>query len=175
MKLVQNRIFSQAAKGFTLIELLVVIVLVGIIATMGVLNLTHWLADREAKQEIQVLHDQISRLMDDAVISQRTLAIKVYPDSIKIYERNEEGWQESLRHKQNQNAMQLSEGIVLSLLQENGKSLASAKGDDLSDLIYLGLDGRVSPYRLRVEDKTTYCDLVGDIAGNIQQADCQKK
>lgn len=162
----------KRANGFTLIELLVVIVLIGIIATMGVLNLTNWLSEREAKQEVQVIRDQIRILMDDAVISQLTLALRIYPDYIKIYERIDDGWQESLRNQKGE--ITLSKGITLNLLNLDAPKQRLSQGEEQVGMIYLGSDGRVSPYWLRVEDSNYYCDLQGDIAGNIKMLDCQR-
>lgn len=161
-------------RGFTLIELIVVILLIGIIASMGVSNLAGWLAERGAKQEAQVLRDQIRALMDDAVISQLTLALKIYPDHIRIYERKDDGWQDSLRNAK-QGKIGLGQGIRLGLVEPDGSLPSPTSEKEPIEMIYLGSDGRTTPYRLRVEDTGFYCDISGDIAGNMQLLDCVKK
>lgn len=161
--------------GFTLIELIVVILLVGIIASMGMANLTDWVTAREAKQEVQVLRDKIRVLMDDAVISQMTLALKIYPDYIKIYEHKDGGWQDSLRNGE-QGKIGFGQGIRLGLVSPDGALLdltTSGKGE--MEMVYLGSDGQTSLYRLRVEDADTYCDIGADMAGNLELFDCVKK
>ncbi len=171
MKHLVRPIHPNNVKGFTLIELLVVIVLIGIIATMGVLNLTHWLAERDAHQEVKLLRKHIHAWADEAVTQQLTLAIKVNADHLKLYEQTQSGWRESPRHRK---IIETSRGISLVLLNPDKPSSRLSDQDAKRDMIYLGSDGRVSPYTLRVQDQQFHCDLEGDLAGNIKLPDCQK-
>ena len=164
---------SNRQTGFTLIELLVVVAIIGIVTTLLTVNIGSWLNTPNTEAEAKRLIINIHGLLDQAVISQIHLGLVVKQREIVIYQRQDEEWQ-ALQVPQ-ASSFVISEGIKL-LAPVTTPPPATAEGEPAQPpiTIHLGTDGRMTAYRLGIEDGETRCYLVMNSAGGIQVDDCER-
>lgn len=164
---------SNRQAGFTLIELLVVVAIIGIVTTLLTINLSTWLNTSNTESEAKRLMIKIHGLLDQAMISQSHLGLVVKQKEILIYQQQEDEWQ-ALSAPQ-PSSIQVSEGVEL-LAPVQAPPPVTAKDEPVqpSITLHLGTDGRMTAYRLGIEDGETRCYLVMNRAGGIQVDDCER-
>jgi type II secretion system protein H len=166
--------FPQQTKqtGFTLIELLVVVAIIGIVTTLITFNIGNWINTKQTKTEAQRLIVEIQALLDQAVISQTPIGLVIKSHEIEIYSQQDNQWETPKPPAPE--SIVISEGIKLLAPIYTTQPSADAEDQPKQPLItlYLGTDGRISPYRLGIEDSETRCYLAINQAGGIEITDC---
>ena len=163
---------QQRQTGFTLIELLVVVAIIGIVTTLLTVNIGAWFHTKQPKDEAQRLKVEIQGLLDQAVISQTHLGLVVKPDEIWSYQQQEDTWQAPKTPEPS--AITVSDGIKLlaPIYKQPPPTPEGEEPAQPSISIHLGTDGRMTSYRLGMEDGQTRCYLAINYAGGMQVTDC---
>ena len=139
------------SSGFTLLEVLVVLLVIGVMATMGLLSLGRSDADAVINVEARRVSAIIQLARQEAILNARYLGLSFSELGYKFYKLGDEGWRlitddNDLRQRKFTNGVKSSfeEPLVLTTANQ-----ASGEGEnDLEPQIIFYSSGEMTPFKV---------------------------
>ncbi len=142
----------HSLQGFTLLEVLVVILMIGIILGIAVISLPQSSHDQLAT-EAERLNALITLASQEAVISNRQMALDFTPDGYRFLAQSDKGdWQTLTSGALHPRT--LADGLQLDVTLEGLRLQLNQQSKDSAGLIYLLSSGEISPFEVTLETTT---------------------
>lgn len=153
-----SRASARASAGFTLLEILVVVVVVGLLASIAVLNMGSGAQLRDLKNDAQALYLNLQAASDQAVLDNEEIGL-VLADSgyyMAVYDEDKGLWQPGSGRLFDHHSV--PDWEALSLIQQQSKDgrqrhLPAAQGNKIHPDLVMFSSGETTPFEIHVQKK----------------------
>ena len=157
-RITSSKALARSSAGFTLIEILVVVVVVGLLASIAVLNMGSGAQLRDLKNDAQALYLNLQAASDQAVLDNEEIGLVIGHGgySMAVYDEDKGIWQPGSGRLFDHHS--LPDWVALSLIQQQAKGgeqrhLPSAQNNKIHPNLVLFSSGETTPFEIHVQKK----------------------